>query len=169
MQRKVYMITLRIKGITIIRHIIIPWIALIIITFFAWIFGITSPSYTLYITAIFIAFYLGFKPLHFIFDMWNYDRTTLIQINTTTKNILYKPYREFSINHQFDYDDIDIFEKYKNGECFYQQSYFYRIVLKNGEEFYLSSLLAGKLEKIIDSIPCVYMKNQKFVYVLGYI
>lgn len=148
---------------------ILPWLSLMTITLITWVYGILHPSYYVYLSGIIIAYYFGFKPFHFIIDMWEYDRWSLVIIDSSSKLILYKPYKDLSIEYKFHYEDIATFQKYKNGYSLYQQLYFYRIVLKNGEEYYFSSLLVGKLEKVIDTVPCTYMKNSSFIYVLGYI
>lgn len=163
------MILLKINIWKLALYHIMPWVILMVTTLIAWIFGILHPSYYIYIAAVFIAYYLGFKPLNYALDMWNYDRWSIIIMDDSEKEIIYKPYKDLSIEYKFHYEDIATFQKYKNGYSLYQQLYFYRIVLKNGEEYYFSSLLVGKLEKVIDTVPCTYMKNSSFIYVLGYI
>ncbi|MEI3458438.1 MAG: hypothetical protein V8R28_16535 [Bacteroides cellulosilyticus] len=163
------MILLKINIWKLALYHIMPWVILMVTTLIAWIFGILHPSYYIYIAAVFIAYYLGFKPLNYVLDMWNYDRWSIIIMDDSEKEIIYKPYKDLSIEYKFHYEDIATFQKYKNGYSLYQQLYFYRIVLKNGEEYYFSSLLVGKLEKVIDTVPCTYMKNSSFIYVLGYI
>ena len=91
------MILLKINIWKLALYHIMPWVILMVTTLIAWIFGILHPSYYIYIAAVFIAYYLGFKPLNYVLDMWNYDRWSIIIMDDSEKEIIYKPYKDLSM------------------------------------------------------------------------